>query len=180
MKTREYKTKIGWCAFCNQGWLEIWKTGKTNKLNIVCSECDTQYDLPGDALRERNPRLYSVEIDGFGVVPTDEELAAAGWDWYIIGIPCFEVDFNELFNNSDGSVVVLLSQTDERADKDGNRHLLYEGMPIKIFELDEEDGQPDNLIAQGVVTKCTVAHMPHVKWCCHMNKHGIRHESDLK
>jgi hypothetical protein len=52
-------------------------------------------------------------------------------------------------------------------------------MTINIFEPDEEDGQADNLIAQGVVTKCTVEHMPHVKWCCKMNKNGIRHESDI-
>jgi hypothetical protein len=179
MSDRENKTKIGWCGFCDQGWLEIWKTGKTGKLNIVCSECETQYDSPRDALRETNPRLYSVEIDGFGIVPTAEELAVTGWDWYIIGIPCFEVDFNERFVNSDGSGVVLLSQTDERSDKDGNRHLLYEGMSINIFEPDEEDGQPDNLLAQGVVTKCTIEHMSHVKWCCKMNGNGIRHESDI-
>jgi hypothetical protein len=97
MSDREYKTKIGWCRFCNQGWLEIWKTGKTGKLNIVCSECETQYDSPREALRKINPRLCSVGIDGFGFLPTVEELAASGWDWYIIGVPCFGVDFNERF-----------------------------------------------------------------------------------
>ena len=88
MRNKNYATKIGWCAFCNQGWLEIWKTVKTNNLTVVCSECDSQYDSPEEALNEntrnRNARLYSVEIDGITIDPTNEELAEVDWQRYII------------------------------------------------------------------------------------------------
>ena len=91
----------------------------------------------------------------------------------------FEVDFNEVFHNQNGDVVVLLSQTHEKQDKNGHWISFYEGMPVNLFEPNEEDGHPDNLIAHGVVTTCTAVHMPHVKWCCKLDEHGIRHESDL-
>jgi hypothetical protein len=84
MKSNGYKTKIGWCSVCNQGWLEIWKTGKTGKLTVVCSECDTQYDSPTDALQGQNASLYAVDIDGLVASPTAEELERQGWTRYIL------------------------------------------------------------------------------------------------
>jgi len=84
MKMNHYKTKIGWCLICDQGWLEIWQTMKTDKLTIVCSECETQYDSPDDAFAKTNPRLYSVDIDGYVTKPSDDKMSEADWVRYII------------------------------------------------------------------------------------------------
>ena len=92
----------------------------------------------------------------------------------------FEVDFNEIFYDKNGNAEVRLSLTDKKTDKDGNQILLYEGMLISVFEPDiDADGQRDNLIASGVVTKFTAEHIPHGQWCCKIDENGIRHESDL-
>ena len=79
-----YDTKIGWCSICNQGWLEIWKTAKSGKLTVVCSECEVQYDSPDDALRNVNSGLYSVDKDGIVTEPTIDELTQADWLRFIL------------------------------------------------------------------------------------------------
>ena len=81
-----YETKIGWCSICNQGWLEIWKTLKTSKLTIVCSECEAQYNSPEDALRKVNPGLYSVDTDGLVTEPSIEEIIEADWQRFILKV----------------------------------------------------------------------------------------------
>lgn len=91
--------------------------------------------------------------------------------------PVFYVDFNELMDFD----VVLLSQTDCKKDTEGNDIQLAEGLPISIFFDDlGEDGQPDNLVAEGVVIPNKfIGSFPHVKWCCKISSNGIRHQSDL-
>ena len=92
--------------------------------------------------------------------------------------PLFYVDFNELMDID----VVLLSQTDIKRDADGNDIELVEGLPIAIYCDDNigENGQPDNLVAEGVVIPNRYArYFPHVKWCCRIGPNGIRHQSDL-
>ena len=105
MRNEDYATKIGWCGFCNQGWLEIMKTTKTNKLIIACSECSTIYDSPEEALRCTVPYLpsgkhdkswsiervcnikarpYDVEAEGFIINPSIAELEEADWLRYVI------------------------------------------------------------------------------------------------
>lgn len=62
--------------------------------------------------------------------------------------PTFNVDFNELMELD----VALLSQTDLKQDTEGNDIQLAEGLPICILSDDiGVDGQPDNLVAEGVV-----------------------------
>ena len=63
---------------------------------------------------------------------------------------------------------MLLSQTDIKKDVNGNAVRLVEGLPIAIFSDDiGADGQPDNLVADGVVIRNKyTGSFPHVKWCC--------------
>jgi hypothetical protein len=50
------------------------------------------------------------------------------------------------------------------------------------YDIDE-NGNEDNLIANGFATKYDLSkdkHWSHVKWCCKIDPDGIIHESDLK
>jgi hypothetical protein len=78
--------------------------------------------------------------------------------------PLFKVDFNELIDLDE----VLLSQGDIKKDVHGNDVQLFEGLPIAIYDDDiGVDGQPENLVAEGFVTRNTATvHFAHVKWCC--------------
>ena len=91
--------------------------------------------------------------------------------------PLFYVDFNELMEDD----VVLLSQTDIKKDVDGNGIELVEGLPIAIYSDDiGANGQPDNLVAEGVVIlNKHIGSYPGVKWCCRIGPKGILHQSDL-
>ena len=81
MKSTNYPNKIAWCKFCDQGWLEIIKEIATGEFSIVCSECDTQYVSPEDAIHSRNGDLYK---GGRAIAPDIEEITAIGWDKYMI------------------------------------------------------------------------------------------------
>lgn len=89
------------------------------------------------------------------------------------------VDFNEMLEPD----LVLLSKTDERTDSSGKIIKLYEGLAISIYSDDTDDqGNPDPLIAEGVVEKNTFQHpWGHAaKWCCRINEKGISNESDAR
>lgn len=75
--------------------------------------------------------------------------------------PLFYVDFNELMEFD----VILLSQTDIREDVHGKDVELVEGLPIATYSDDVgADGQPDNLVAEGVVIRNKyIGFFPHVK-----------------
>jgi hypothetical protein len=88
------------------------------------------------------------------------------------------VDFNEMVEPD----LVLLSKTDTRTDSSGATIVLSEGLPVRLY--DEElgaDGQPDNLLADGVVerNKNDLSWTSPAKWCCRIDGNGIRHESEL-
>jgi hypothetical protein len=87
------------------------------------------------------------------------------------------VDFNELLEPN----LVLLSQHDTKQDTDGNIIRLYDGLTISIFSDDiDANGNPDNLIAVGVVERNrNNGWAKHVKWCCRIGPEGIRHQSEL-
>jgi hypothetical protein len=92
--------------------------------------------------------------------------------------PLFYVDFNELMEFD----VILLSQTDIKKDAHGSDVQLVEGLPIAIYSDDNigADGQPDNLVAEGVVIRNEyTGPFPHVRWCCRISPEGIRNQSDL-
>lgn len=89
------------------------------------------------------------------------------------------VDFNEMIDDT----TVLLSAGDSKIDSHGNEIIFFEGMPISIYSEDvNEDGNSDNLVAEGIVIKMDLSQYPkwkHVKWCCRIKAQGIVHESDL-
>jgi hypothetical protein len=88
--------------------------------------------------------------------------------------PRVMVDFNEVFQDG----LLLLSQMDSKLNSKGERIEFCEGMPLGVFELDFEDGVWNPLIADGIVTTCTIESMPHVKWCLRLDERWIRHMSD--
>ena len=90
-------------------------------------------------------------------------------------IPVLYVDFNEMVESD----LVLLSQGDTRTAADGQEVLLYEGMPVRIYTDDEDEVGPNNLVATGhVELNRDTGWSSHVKWCCRIDKNGIRHEFD--
>ena len=94
--------------------------------------------------------------------------------------PRIYVDFNELVSRD----MVLLSKSDSKTDSHGNLVTFYEGMPVSIYSDDiSDDGQIDNLIAEGIAVKHDLSNYLHwkdVKWCCRIDSKGIYHESDLR
>jgi hypothetical protein len=91
--------------------------------------------------------------------------------------PRIPVDFNEMLEPN----LVLLSQTDVRIDSSGATIVLSEGLPVHIYDQDiGADGQPDNLLADGVVEriKSDLSWTKSAKWCCRIDGRGIRHESE--
>ncbi|MCD8043234.1 MAG: hypothetical protein LUH10_09225 [Tannerellaceae bacterium] len=91
--------------------------------------------------------------------------------------PVFEVDFNEIIDDR----LILLSKTDKRKDINGNVITLIAGMHIQLIDVDYDDnGNRDDLIAEGVVIPNTTALYQTVKWCCKIDENRIRHTSDIK
>ncbi|BAM88767.1 conserved hypothetical protein [Bradyrhizobium oligotrophicum S58] len=93
-------------------------------------------------------------------------------------LPRLYVDFNEMLAPD----LVLLSRHGAKRDANGEMIHLYEGLVVAIFSDDLDDqGQPDNLVAVGVVERNhDEGWSKHVKWCCRIGPEGIRHESDFK
>lgn len=90
--------------------------------------------------------------------------------------PRLRVDFNEMLEGN----LVLLAKEDAKADSTGVKVHLHEGLRVHIYDEDEDDmGQPDNLIADGVVEPCQAGGWASsAKWCCRIDERGIRHMSD--
>ena len=62
-----------------------------------------------------------------------------------------------------------------------NEKFLYvkEGLEIDIFEPDyDEQNNRDDIVASGFVTECVNPLYKQVKWCCKIDKKGIKHISD--
>ena len=80
--------------------------------------------------------------------------------------------------------VWLLSKEDTKIDSAGNIVAFYEGMPVSVWSDDaNDDGEIDNLIAEGVAIKYDLSDIPqwqHVKWCFRAGFENIIHESDLE
>ncbi|WP_455151176.1 hypothetical protein [Capnocytophaga sp.] len=89
--------------------------------------------------------------------------------------PKIEVNFNEIIDD----FKILLSQSDMIIDSEGNEILLKEGLEIDIFEPDyDEQNNRDDIVASGFVTECINPPYKQVKWCCKIDKKGIKHISD--
>ncbi|NDI36495.1 hypothetical protein [Chengkuizengella sediminis] len=76
-----YQFKVAWCPICSQGWVEIVKTIKSNRLHVMCSECESEWDKP-DKINLKNVRTYS-EKDQVSD-PSIEEVQRVGWEKYIL------------------------------------------------------------------------------------------------
>ena len=84
------------------------------------------------------------------------------------------VDFNEMLEEN----LAMLSQKDSKEDSSGNIIYINEGLKIKIYMDDENEfGQKDNLLAEGIVEKNNYTLCPHVKWNCRIDENGIYNES---
>jgi len=90
--------------------------------------------------------------------------------------PQFYVDFNELLEND----LVALSAKDEKISSAGEKILLQDGLSIEVYSEDLNNrGEPDNLIASGVVERnSSSGWAKEIKWCCRIDAQGIRHESE--
>lgn len=91
--------------------------------------------------------------------------------------PVFYVDFNEMVDAD----TVLLSAEDTKVDVSGVIAQLHEGMLVSVYMNDEdENGNIDNLVAEGIVVRNTEAGWSaHVKWCCRIDSNGIRVQSNI-
>jgi hypothetical protein len=65
-----------------------------------------------------------------------------------------------------------------RFDSEGKTVTLQEDMPVFVYDEDWDDaGKEDNLIADGTVRLNTACGWTSAaKWCCVIDKKGIRHE----
>jgi hypothetical protein len=90
--------------------------------------------------------------------------------------PRFHVDFNELLE----PMLVCLSVDDVKTTDRSERIFLHDGMLVEVYDEDvDSNGNPDNLIAQGVVERNnSIGPLKRAKWCCRIDSHGIQHESD--
>lgn len=91
--------------------------------------------------------------------------------------PVFKVDFNEMVDSD----VVLLSAEDFKTDASGVVVPLYEGMYVSLYEDDcNENNEIDDLVANGVVVRnVRMDWSAHVKWCCRIDRDGVRAESKV-
>jgi hypothetical protein len=92
--------------------------------------------------------------------------------------PAFWVDFNERIEAD----LVGLSNSETKMTRGGLSIRLSDGLQILIYEYDtDEDGNEDNLVASGVVElNKNTGWSSCIRWCCRIDRNGIRHESDLK
>jgi hypothetical protein len=91
--------------------------------------------------------------------------------------PLLYVDFNEMVESD----LVLLSQADTKLDVNGKEVALREGLLVDVYTDDvDEHGNPDNLVASGVVERNQATDWSaHVKWLCRVDHRGIKSQSDL-
>lgn len=91
--------------------------------------------------------------------------------------PMFKVDLNEMLDSN----LVLLSADDVKLNSLGELVSLHEGMLVTVYMEDTDaNGGQDNLFAKGFVTRnfSELAWAANAKWCCRLDSHGIRHESE--
>jgi hypothetical protein len=84
--------------------------------------------------------------------------------------PRIKVDFNELIEKD----FVLLSQTDERIDSEGNVVQLIAGEKVYIYEYNKyEDGEQELFVADGIVELNSTVTNKKAKWSCRIDGSGI-------
>ncbi len=64
------------CPVCNQGRLMVAKETESNKLFIVCEECESEWSSPEDVKEEKPAKR---DLFGASTFLTREELADSPW-----------------------------------------------------------------------------------------------------
>lgn len=87
-------------------------------------------------------------------------------------------DFNGILDPG----LLCLSHSNEVKTAQGRIIPLQEGMVLTAYDLDaDENGNPDNIFASGVVEKSlSCAKCNGSLWSLRIDQDGIRHESDIK
>ena len=87
-------------------------------------------------------------------------------------------DFNGILEPG----LLCLSHSNEVKTAQGKFISLREGMVLTAYDLDaDEQGNPDNIFASGVVEKSpSYATCSGSLWSLRIDTNGIRHESDIK
>ncbi|QHE52844.1 hypothetical protein [Pontibacillus sp. HMF3514] len=78
--SKEYNYKVEWCPICEQGWVEIMKDQESNKLILICSECENEWENPEYIIVSSEKVHLSENIS----TPTFKEVKEKGWQKYII------------------------------------------------------------------------------------------------
>jgi len=74
---------IGWCPFCNQGWVDIVKDSVNNELFLLCNECDTTWSSPIDVKLDKPANIEPInKIE----IPSLTEIQEIGWDKCLVSI----------------------------------------------------------------------------------------------
>lgn len=77
---QKYPFKVNWCPHCDQGWVEIVRYSKDDKLFVKCRECDSKWDTPLDS---NDVNKASIPLDRRIKRPAIQEVKKLGWDKYI-------------------------------------------------------------------------------------------------
>tara|TARA_B100000767_G_C19557389_1_gene447583 strand:+ start:468 stop:746 length:279 start_codon:yes stop_codon:yes gene_type:complete len=84
--------------------------------------------------------------------------------------PRIKVDFNELMEPD----LVLIAQTDERTNSEGNKIKIFSGAFVYLYEYNKyDDGEEEYFFAEGVVELNDKLMNKHAKWSCRINEKGI-------
>ena len=77
-----YEFKVAWCPYCDQGWVEIVQDSVTNRLLLLCSECDTIWEKPEDITQYRPAPNHLITNPV--KKPALVDIQVVGWDQKII------------------------------------------------------------------------------------------------
>lgn len=77
-----YEFKVAWGKICDQGWVTIAKDIVTKEYNVVCEECESEWDHPLHAQFNINIKEYNERH--LVMMPSSKEIQKLGWSKYII------------------------------------------------------------------------------------------------
>jgi len=75
-----YNAKVGWCHFCNQGWVSIVKT-EAGLQYCLCEECETEWKSPDEFL-EKVEGTHFVFTSAIAL--SDNDIQKSPWKNYVI------------------------------------------------------------------------------------------------
>lgn len=75
---------VSWCPVCDQGWVEIVKEIESGDLFCCCDECMCEWNHPTHITTQAAVACAVRSAWGVGCDATDEDIAANGWQKFII------------------------------------------------------------------------------------------------